>query len=35
MKSKKKYSHKFLLPKKKNYSYPLLDEGLSKDDLYQ
>ena len=31
----KKYLHKILLPNKKKYIYPLLDNGLSKGDLYQ
>ena len=30
-----KFLHKILLPAKKNYIYPLLDNGLSKSDLYQ
>ena len=33
MKSKKNFLFKVLLPKKHNYFYPLLDNGLSKDDL--
>ena len=33
MKSKKKYIHKILLPKKQKYLYPLSDDNLSKDDL--
>jgi CDP-4-dehydro-6-deoxyglucose reductase, E1 len=33
MKSKKKFLFKVLLPKKHNYFYPLLDNGLSKQDL--
>lgn len=33
MKSKKKYIHKILLPKKQNYFYSLSDDSLSKDDL--
>ena len=35
MKSKKKFLYRVLLPKKRNYVYPLLDEGLKKDDLYE
>ena len=30
-----KYIHKILLPKKRKYIYPLLDNGLSKNDLNQ
>ncbi len=33
MKSKKKFLHNVLLPKKQNYFYPLSDDNLSKDDL--
>ena len=33
MKSKKKFLHNILLPKKENYFYPLSDDNLSKDDL--
>ena len=33
MKPKKKFLYKILLPKKKKYIYPLLDKGLSKNDL--
>ena len=33
MKIKKKFQFKILLPKKQNYFYPLLDKGLSKEDL--
>ena len=33
MKSKKKFLHSVLLPKKQNYFYPLSDDNLSKDDL--
>ena len=33
MNSKKKFLFKVLLPKKHNYFYPLLDNGLSKEDL--
>ena len=33
MKLKKKFLHNILLPKKKKYVYPLLDNGLSKKDL--
>ena len=34
MKSKKKFLFKLLLPNKRRYFYPILDEGLSKLDLY-
>jgi len=34
MKSKKKFLFKILLPKKRTYFYPLLDKGLSNQDLY-
>ena len=33
MKSKKKFLHDILLPKKRNYIYPLLDDGLRPEDL--
>jgi dTDP-4-amino-4,6-dideoxygalactose transaminase len=33
--SKNLYSHKILLPKKPNYFYSLLEDGLTKDDLNQ
>ena len=33
MKSKKKYIHKILLPKKQNYFYPLSNDSLGRDDL--
>ncbi len=32
---KNKFIHRILLPKKKNYIYPLLDQGLRKIDLYE
>ena len=35
MKPKKKFLHSILLPKNKNYKYPLLRKGLSKKDLDQ
>ena len=35
MKHKNIFSYKSLLPKKKNYSYPLLNNGLNKNDLNQ
>ena len=35
MKQKNLFSYKSLLPKKKNYSYPLLSNGLNKNDLDQ
>ena len=33
--SKKKFLHNILLPKKRKYFYPLLDDGLRKEDLYE
>ena len=35
MMSKKKFLHNILLPKKRKYFYPLLDDGLRKEDLYE